>query len=91
MYTGSLCKFDLLDGGVQALGDRFLSLRSTSGETFAESRKARRCDEEVGSFYRCLLDKTDTLVAGQYSTPRIVMDSFRTCASISRIGRRPVL
>lgn len=63
MYTGSLCKLDLLDGSVQALGDGLLSLRSTAGETFIESSIARRCDEEVGGFYRRLLDKTDSLVA----------------------------
>ena len=38
-----------------------------------ESSKARRCDEEVGSLYRCLLDKLDSLVAGEYSKGRTVV------------------
>jgi len=75
MYTGSLCKLNFLDSSVQAFGDGILSLRSTSGETLMESSEARRCDEEVGGFYRCLLDKADSLVAGQYSKFQTVVRS----------------
>jgi hypothetical protein len=96
MYAGSLCKLDLLDSSIQPLGDRFLGFRSASGETFMERSKARRCDEEVGGFYRCLLDKTDSLdcdIAGVNIDSGVGSENFlfRTCASISRMGRRPVL
>lgn len=67
MYAGSLCKLDLFDSSVQALGDRFLTFRTASGETVVEGGKARWCDEEVGGLYRRLLDKTDSLITGQYS------------------------
>lgn len=91
MYTESLCELDLLDCSVQALGDGFLSLCSASSETFLESCKARRCDEEIGSFYIGLFDKTDSLVSSQYLNFTALWNGFRTCASISRMGRRPVL
>lgn len=62
MYAGCLCKLYLLYGSVQALADGLLSFRSASRETLLEDRKARRCDEEVGGFYRRPLDKTYSLI-----------------------------
>ena len=62
MYAGCLCKLYLLYGSVQALADGFLGFRSASRETLMENRKARRCDEKVGGFYRRPLDKTYSLI-----------------------------
>lgn len=98
MYAGCLCKLYLLYGSVQALADGLLSFRSASRETLMENRKARRCDEKIGGFYRRPLDKTYSLILlvnilKKKLVQEVVKKNIisRTCASMSRMGRRPVL